>query len=163
MQLNELKSPAGSRHRKKVVGRGRGSGHGKTSCRGDKGARSRAGRWSVGAGEGGQMRLISRLPKMGFNNPNPTLHQLVNVEKLECFDKGTVITPEVLKKQGFISSLNKACKILGDGEVKKSFVIKGISVSKTAKEKIEKAGGTVELVETHRDTSEKKVKAVKKS
>jgi large subunit ribosomal protein L15 len=147
MQLHELKSPKGSRKRPKIVGRGKGSGHGKTSGRGENGQKSRStGRTVVGSSEGGQMPLIRRLPKVGFNSHRPILNQVVAVEKLNKFESGTVVTAEFLKAQGLIKSLNKPFKILGDGEITKSLVVQAKSISKSAEEKILKAGGKIEAV-----------------
>ena len=146
MFLHEIKSPVGSRKRKKLLGRGRGSGHGKTSCKGFKGQNARSGRGILNSLEGGQMPLIKRLPKVGFNSKDPTLYQVVNVESLNRFEKGTVINAEKVKEQGLINSLNRPYKILGDGEVKKALVVQAQAVSKTAEEKIVKAGGKVEIL-----------------
>ncbi len=145
MQLQDLKSPKGSRKRKKIVGRGKGSGHGKTSGRGENGQKSRStGRATVGSSEGGQMPLIRRLPKVGFRSHRPILNQIVPLERLNAYKDGTVINAAFLKEQGLIKSLNKPFKILGDGEIKKSLVIQSKSISKTAKEKVLKAGGKIE-------------------
>ncbi len=144
MQLNELKSPKGSRKRKKIVGRGKASGTGKTSGRGENGQKSRTGRWAVGGSEGGQMRLIRRLPKVGFRCQSRTLYQVVNVERLNNFEKNTEITAEFLKSQGLINSLNKPFKILGKGKIEKSLIFKVKNLSKSAKEKIIQAGGKIE-------------------
>lgn len=155
MQLHELKSPKGSRKRRKIVGRGKGSGHGKTSGRGENGQKSRStGRTVVGSSEGGQMPLIRRLPKVGFNSHRPILNQVVPVEKLNKFENGTVVTADFLKEQGLIKSLNKPFKILGDGEITKSLVIQAKSVSKSAQEKIIKAGGKIETVVEEAKTEE---------
>ncbi len=145
MQLHQLHSPKGSRKRKKIVGRGRGSGSGKTCGRGENGQRSRTGRWATKASEGGQMRLIRRLPKVGFRSHRPILNQVVKLEDLNRFKKDTVVTGELLKTEGLISSLNKPFKILGDGELKNALIVQA-TVSKSAQEKIEKAGGKVEEV-----------------
>lgn len=145
MQLHELRSPKGSRKRRRIVGRGKGSGRGKTSGRGENGQKSRStGRATVGSSEGGQMPLIRRLPKVGFRSKRPILNQVVRLEKLDQFENGTVINAEFLKAQGLIRSLNKPFKILGDGEIKKSLVIQAKSISKTAEDKIIKAGGKIE-------------------
>lgn len=145
MQLNELKSPKGSRKRKRIVGRGKGSGWGKTAGRGENGQKSRStGRSTVASSEGGQMPLIRRLPKVGFRNPRPILNQVVRVGALEIFEKGATVDAQALKDKGLISSLNKPFKILGDGEIKISLVISGGSISKSAKEKIISAGGKFE-------------------
>ena len=155
MQLHELKSPKGSRKRRKIVGRGRGSGHGKTSGRGENGQKSRStGRTIVGSSEGGQMPLIRRLPKVGFRSHRPIFNQVVRLEKLNRFEDGTVVNAEFLKAQGLIKSLNKPFKILGDGEIKKSLVIQAKSISKTAEDKILKAGGKVEAVVEKTKTEE---------
>ncbi|MCK5260472.1 MAG: 50S ribosomal protein L15 [Candidatus Omnitrophica bacterium] len=147
MQLQDLKSPKGSRKRRKIVGRGRGSGHGKTSGRGENGQKSRStGRTLVGSSEGGQMPLIRRLPKVGFRSHRPILNQVVPLARLNKFESGTVVNAEFLKKQGLIKSLNKPFKILGDGEITKSLVIQAKSISKTAQGKIIKAGGKIESV-----------------
>ena len=144
MQIHELKSPKGSRKRKKIVGRGKGSGHGRTCGRGDNGQKSRStGRGILGSLEGGQMPLIRRLPKVGFRSKRPILNQIVYLERLNQFNDGTVVDPAFLKAHGLIKSLNKPLKILGDGEIKKSLVIHSVDVSKTAREKILKAGGKI--------------------
>lgn len=147
MQLHELSSPVGSRSRRKIVGRGRGSGHGKTSCRGQKGQGARAGRGILNSLEGGQMPIIRRLPKVGFNSKNPILYHVINLDQLSRFKDGTIVTPELLKSEGLIKSLNRPYKILGSGEIKKSLTIQTISISKSAQEKITKAGGKVEIIE----------------
>ena len=147
MQLHDLKSPEGSRKRRKIVGRGKGSGHGKTSCRGMNGQKSHSiGRVTVAASQGGQTPLIRRLPKVGFRSKRPIVNQVVPLESLNRYQDGTVITAELLKAQGLIKTLNKPFKILGDGEVKKTLVIRAKSVSHIAREKILKAGGKIEPV-----------------
>lgn len=145
MYLHELVSPKGSRKRRKIVGRGKGSGLGKTSGRGQKGQTSRSGGWSPKGHEGGQMRLIRRLPKVGFTSHRPILNQIVKVESLNRFKNDTVVTAELLKAEGLIKSINKPFKILGDGELKSALIIQAESVSESAKEKIIKAGGKVEI------------------
>lgn len=146
MQLHELKAPKGARKKKRIVGRGRGSGRGKTAGRGENGQRSRSGRWIVGGREGGQMPLIRRLPKVGFNSHRPTLNQVVKVESLNKFEKGAVVNAQSLKKESLIASINKPFKILGDGELSVALIVQVKSISKSAKEKVEKAGGKVELI-----------------
>ena len=147
MQLHDLKSPKGSRKRRKIVGRGKGSGHGKTSGRGENGQKAHStGRALVGSSEGGQMPLIRRLPKVGFRSKRPILNQIVPLIRLNKFDNGTIINAEFLKTQGLIKSLNKPFKILGDGEIKKSLVIQATSISKTAQDKVIKAGGKIEVI-----------------
>jgi large subunit ribosomal protein L15 len=147
MQLQDLKSPKGSRKRKKIVGRGDGSGHGKTSGRGQKGQNSRStGRTLVGSSEGGQNPLIRRLPKVGFHSKRPILNQVVRLGKLNRFENGTVINAELLKVHGLIKSLNKPFKILGDGDITKSLIIQVKSISQKAQNKLIKAGGKIEAV-----------------
>jgi large subunit ribosomal protein L15 len=147
MFLHDLKSPSGSRKRRNIVGRGPGSGQGKTCGRGQKGGRSRSGRWVVGSREGGQSPLIQRLPKVGFRSKAPILYQVVDVEFFNKFANGTVIDRAFLKSENLIESINRPFKILGNGEVKKSVIIREGAISKVAKEKILKAGGKVELVD----------------
>ena len=147
MYLHQLKAPRGAKKRKKIVGRGPGSGVGKTSGRGQKGQTSRTGTWAVQGSEGGQMRLIRRLPKVGFHSHRPILNQVVNIESLNKFEKNALVNAESLKTLKLISSLNKPIKILGVGEIKKSLTVQVYSISKAAKEKIEKAGGKVEIIQ----------------
>jgi large subunit ribosomal protein L15 len=147
MFLHELRPPKGSRKRRKIVGRGRRSGHGKTSGRGMKGQRSRSGRGIIGSLEGGQVPLIRRIPKLGFRAHRPSIFQIVNVGLLDKFSNGTVIDGAFLKANGLISNAYRPVKILGEGEIKKSLIIKTTEISKSAEEKIVKAGGKVELIE----------------
>ncbi|OGX24422.1 MAG: 50S ribosomal protein L15 [Omnitrophica WOR_2 bacterium RIFCSPHIGHO2_01_FULL_48_9] len=146
MFIHELKSPAGSRKRRKIVGRGKGSGHGKTSCRGMKGQNSRSGRATRLGHQGGQMALIRLIPKVGFNSKRPILYQVVKLESLTRFKEGTVVDAAFLKSHQLISSSRKPYKILGDGEFKKSLIFRAHSFSKTAEDKIIKAGGKVETI-----------------
>lgn len=158
MQLHQLKAPRGARKRRKIVGRGDGSGHGKTSGRGENGQRSRSGRWVVGPHEGGQSRLIRRLPKMGFRSHRPILNQVVNVSDLNRLKDGTTVNIELLKSEGLVGSVNKPVKILGNGEIKKKLTIQ-VTTSKSAKAKIEKAGGKVELIDKQVDQKAKTEKS----
>lgn len=146
MFIHELKSPKGSRKRKKIVGRGRGSGHGKTSGRGQTGQDSRAGRGILFSLEGGQMHLIRRLPKVGFNSRRPKVYQIVPLDELNAFKDGTVVTAKLLKDQGLIKSIRRPVKILNNGEIKKRLTIQAQGFSKAAQEKIAKAGGKTEVV-----------------
>lgn len=163
MFLHDLKSPIGSRKRRKIVGRGRGSGHGKTSGKGHKGQKSRAGRAVLLGLEGGQVPLIRRLPKFGFRSKAPVLNQIVNLESLNRFANGAVVTAESLKKEGLINSLNKPFKILGDGDLKKSVIIKEGSISKSAQDKIVKAGGKIEIGSEVKDADKKESTKGKKT
>lgn len=143
MYLNNLTIAPGARKKRKTVGRGPGSGHGKTSCRGHKGQKSRSG-GSISRGfEGGQMPLYRRLPKRGFNNYKfTTRYEIVNVGQLNCFKDGTAVTPKVLKKQGLIRGSGLGVKVLSDGELKVKLDIQAHKFSKKALEKIEQANGT---------------------
>ena len=147
MQIHELKSPRGARKRKRIVGRGPGSGRGKTSGRGENGQGSRAGRGVLGKSEGGQMPLIRRLPKVGFRSHRPIVYQLVTLSQLDAFEKGTVVTAQVLKEKGFIKNIYKPFKVLGNGEITTPLTVQAYSFSKTAADKIAKAGGQVEAVD----------------
>ncbi|MDR2645488.1 MAG: 50S ribosomal protein L15 [Endomicrobium sp.] len=146
MGLNNLKPAKGSKHRKKIVGRGVGSGHGRTSTRGSKGQKSRSGDGSKKIGfEGGQMPIFRRIPKRGFNNPFRKEYEIVNVESLNKFDSGLEVTPQLLKEAGLIGKANLV-KILGVGDLKKALTVKVSAFSKSAVEKINAAGGKTEIV-----------------
>ncbi len=144
--LSSLKYAGGSKKKRKRIGRGPGSGHGKTSTRGHKGAGSRSGnKWHAWF-EGGQMPLQRRLPKFGFTNPSRVEFQVLNLGKLQGFiDKDKLsnenLNPEVLFSKGIISSRKRPLKILGEGEFKAKLELCAHSFSKTAVEKIEKVGG----------------------
>jgi len=145
MKLHSLKAPKGAHKKRKLLGRGSSSGHGKTSTRGSKGQTSRSGRATYLGFEGGQSPLIRRMPKRGFNSRNAKIYQVVNLESLSKI-KDAAITPELLWEKGLIKSRNKPVKILGDGELKSAINIKADAFSKSAQEKITKAGGTFEVV-----------------
>jgi large subunit ribosomal protein L15 len=146
-KLHELRPNEGATHRKKRVGRGIGSGHGKTSTRGHKGQKSRRGYGELPAFfEGGQTPFIMRIPKRGFINPNTVEYEIVNIKTLEAkFEANEEITPEVLKERGIIHCTS-AVKILGDGELTKPLKVKAHKFSKSAEEKIKSAGGSVEVI-----------------
>lgn len=146
MRLEELKPAEGSTHRKKIVGRGIGSGVGKTSGRGHKGQKARSGGGVRPGFEGGQMPLYRRLPKRGFTNIFAKKYVSVNVEVLDKFNDGDEVTAESLLEKGIISKTLDGVKILGRGEVTKKLTVKVAKVSESAKEKIEKAGGKAEVV-----------------
>ncbi|MBN2541684.1 50S ribosomal protein L15 [bacterium] len=143
MKLGNLKPPKGSMKSSKRVGRGNGSGYGKTSGRGEKGQKSRAGAKRKPWFEGGQMPFQRRIPKKGFKNPNRTEFNIINVKNLNIFEDGDEITPQVLKEKGLIKAKGPI-KLLGDGVLKKNLKVKLEAISKSAKEKITGAGGTVE-------------------
>ncbi len=147
MDLSSLKNTPGARKSRKRLGRGNASGTGKTAGHGHKGQMARKGHKHKLGFEGGQMPLMRRLPKRGFNNFTRVEFCAVNVCKLERFEDGTEVTPELLKKSGLYSpGKYDGVKILGCGELTKKLVIKVNSVSASAKEKIEAAGGSIELV-----------------
>jgi large subunit ribosomal protein L15 len=145
MNLSQLHPPAGSRHRRKRVGRGPGSGLGKTSGRGEKGQKSRSGYSGKRGFEGGQMPLIRRVPKRGFHNLFRKEFAIVNVGRLEKV-AGDEVTPQGLLQGGVISTLHNGLKILGDGELTRALKVTAHRVSKSAREKIEAAGGKIELL-----------------
>ncbi len=149
MQLHDLRPPAGSNKRKKRIGRGMASGSGKTSGRGIKGQNARSGGGKGPYFEGGQLPLVRRLPfRRGFTNIRRVEYKPINVEFLqERFGEGAQeITPEVLVEAGVIKRSDKAVAILGSGEITAAFTVKAHRFSKSAKEKIEAAGGTVEVL-----------------
>jgi large subunit ribosomal protein L15 len=145
--LNTLKPANGSRHRKKIVGRGVGSGHGRTATRGSKGQKSRSGDGSKKIGfEGGQMPVFRRIPKRGMNGVrNRKIYEIVSVGALNKLDSGTEVTPKFLEENGFVER-SKLVKILGTGELKKSLNVRVSAFSKSALEKIKVAGGKAEIV-----------------
>lgn len=146
MRLEELKPAAGSTHRKKIVGRGIGSGVGKTSGKGHKGQNARSGGGVRPGFEGGQMPLYRRLPKRGFTNIFAKKYVTVNVEVLDKFNDGDEVTAETLLEKGIISRTLDGVKVLGRGEVTKKVTVKVAKISESAKEKIEKAGGKAEVI-----------------
>jgi large subunit ribosomal protein L15 len=149
MRLDELKPASGSSKRRKRVGRGDGSGHGKTSGRGHKGQGARSGGNVQPGFEGGQMPLQRRLPKRGFHNPFRIEMSVVNLGQLESLPAGTEVTPETLSEQGLVTGKNRRIKILGDGTLSKALTVKAHGFSARAKEKIEAAGGKTELITQH--------------
>ncbi|MDO4567790.1 MAG: 50S ribosomal protein L15 [Clostridia bacterium] len=147
MKLNELRPVEGSTFESKRVGRGSGSGLGKTSGKGHKGQKARSGSKKNGF-EGGQMPLARRIPKRGFSNARfAKVYTVINISELERFENGTEITAELLKAMGVISKIEKdGLKVLGRGELTKRLDVKAAKVSETARKAIEAAGGTVEVL-----------------
>jgi len=145
MKLTDLTPAPGSKKKKKRVGRGPGSGHGKTSCRGHKGQKARSGGGVKPGFEGGQMPLQRRVPKRGFRNIFRKEYAIVNVGVLNNLEED-VITPELLMEKGIIKDMKDGIKILGDGEITRSITVKAHAISAGAKEKIQKANGSVELL-----------------
>ena len=146
MDLSSLKNTSGARHRRMRVGRGVGSGKGKTCGRGHKGQLARKGHKHKGGFEGGQMKLIRRIPKRGFTSRELLGYLPVSAGALACFDEGTEITESVLKSSGLAKGVYSGIKILGDGEVTKKLIVKVHAFSASAKAKIEAAGGVCEVV-----------------
>jgi len=145
MNLSNLHAPRKASENKKRVGRGMGSGMGKTSTRGHKGQRSRSGSRIMRGFEGGQMPLHRRLPKRGFTNIFRVEYEVVNLGRLESMGEAE-ITPESLRKAGIVSSKNTLVKVLGQGEISKALTVHAHKFSKSAQEKIEKAGGKIQVV-----------------
>jgi len=144
--LDSLKPSNKSLKNKKRVGRGVGSGHGKTACRGTKGQKSRSGATIPPGFQGGQMPIYRQLPKRGFKNPFRRTYGVVNVGALAAIDYDGVIDIEVLKSKGLIKKREKYIKILGEGDINKAVKVKVHAISGTAREKIEGAGGAIELI-----------------
>jgi len=146
MKLHELKPAFGSTTAPKRLGRGTGSGLGKTSGKGHKGAKARSGGGKRPGFEGGQMPLVRRLPKRGFYNPFRTEYVAINVDRLEVFEDGTTVTPVELIEQGIIKKIEDGIKIMGNGELTKKLTVQAAKFTATAKEKIEAAGGKAEVI-----------------
>ena len=146
MKLHELSPAPGSTREVKRIGRGHGSGNGKTAGKGHKGQKARAGRGMRAGFEGGQMPLMRRLPKRGFNNIFATRYAEVNVGALNAFEAGSVVDTEALKKAGVIKKAYDGVKVLGNGKVEKAITVQAAAFSKSAKEKIEAAGGKAEVI-----------------
>jgi large subunit ribosomal protein L15 len=144
--LNNLVPPKGANKKNKRVGRGIGSGHGKTATRGYKGQKSRAGSSLRPGFEGGQMPLYRRLPKRGFTNIFRKEYAIVNLDVLGSFNAGATVDPQVLREKGIVRNLRDGLKILGNGELKHALIVRAHKFSKSAAEKIQKAGGSVEVI-----------------
>lgn len=143
--LHNLKRPKGAHKKRRVLGRGPSSGHGKTSTRGSKGQTSRAGRHFYPGFEGGQSPLIRRIPKRGFTNRFKKEYQIVNLSELNKI-KEPSINLELLEQKGIIKDKNKLVKILGDGEIKNPITIQAHAFSKKASQEIKNSGGTIEII-----------------
>jgi large subunit ribosomal protein L15 len=147
VQLHELKGNEGARQSRKRVGRGSSSGMGKTSTRGQKGQWARSGGGVRPGFEGGQTPLFRRLPKRGFSNARfKTEYAIVNLEQLNQFPEGTVVTPELLRERRIVRDLKDGVKVLGDGELSVKLTVQAHAYSASAKAKIEAAGGTAEVI-----------------
>lgn len=151
VKLNNLKPAEGATRSRKRVGRGPGSGHGKTSGRGSKGQKSRSGYSRRLGFEGGQMPLVRRVPKFGFSNaPFRTRYAEVSVARLNAFEAGTEVTPELLRERRVIRKPQDGVKVLGNGEMKVALTVRAHRFSQAARRKIEEAGGTAVEIEEGR-------------
>ena len=146
MKLHDLKPAVGATTAEKRLGRGIGSGLGKTSGKGHKGAKARSGGGKGPGFEGGQIPLMRRIPKRGFTNKFRTEYAAINVERLEIFEDGQVVTPVELIEAGITKNILDGVKIMGNGEITKKLTVKANKFTETAKEKIEAAGGKVEVI-----------------
>lgn len=146
MKLHEIQAPPGANKRTKRVGRGPGSGHGKTSTRGHKGQKARSGGGVRPGFEGGQMPLQRRIPKRGFTNIFKKEYAIVNVQDLNVFADGTEVTIELLQDAGLVKGIKDGVKILGNGELEKKLTVKAHRFSKQAEEKIAARGGKAEVI-----------------
>jgi len=145
MRIHDLSPKSGSRKARKRIGRGPGSGHGKTACRGQKGQKARSGGRVRPGFEGGQMPLQRRLPKRGFTNPFRVEFKAVNLRDLERFEAGAGVGPEEMAEAGLIGKKDRV-KLLGQGDITRPLQVKVHRVSGSARSKIEAAGGAVELI-----------------
>jgi large subunit ribosomal protein L15 len=145
MNLSELRNTPGARKKHKRVGCGTGSGHGKTSCRGEKGQFARTGKGRRRGFEGGQFPLYRRLPKRGFNNIFAENYAVVNIDRLNNFPAGTEVTPELMASSGLVKS-KLPIKVLGAGKIDRKLTVSANKFSKSAKENIEKAGGVCKQI-----------------
>jgi large subunit ribosomal protein L15 len=146
MNLSDIGPAPGSRKKRKRVGRGPGSGHGKTACKGHKGQKSRSGYAGKRGFEGGQMPLVRRIPKRGFKSLFRKEYAVVNLDRLAAFDAGSTVGPEELLARGVIHRTLDGVKVLARGDLDRSLTIKAHKFSEEAKRKIEAAGGTVEII-----------------
>ncbi len=146
MKLHELQPVEGARHSKKRLGRGTGSGLGKTSGKGHKGQNSRSGGGVRPGFEGGQTPLFKRLPKRGFTNVNRKEYAIVNIEDLNIFESNSTITLESLQTKGLVKKAYNGIKVLGNGELKVKLIVKANKFSKSAEKAIQSAGGSIEVI-----------------
>lgn len=146
MKLNEMTYTEGARRERKRIGRGHGSGNGKTAGKGHKGQNARSGGGVRLGFEGGQTPLARRLPKRGFTNFNRKEYAIVNVESLNVFEDGTVVTPELLKETGLVKKELDGVKVLGNGELTKKLTVQANKFSASATTVIEQAGGKAEVI-----------------
>lgn len=146
MNLNDLAPARGAKKRRKRIGRGPGSGHGKTATKGHKGILARSGGGKRPGFEGGQMPLVRRLPKFGFTNPFRVEYAIVNLTSFAEWKGSDVVTPQAMVDAGLVKRKKLPIKILGNGEIKKALVVQAHKFSKSAESKIQAAGGRVEVI-----------------
>ncbi|MFZ1803518.1 MAG: 50S ribosomal protein L15 [Nitrospira sp. CG24B] len=146
MKLHDLAPAKGAKKRRKRIGRGPGSGHGKTATKGHKGIQARSGGGKRPGFEGGQMPLVRRLPKFGFTNPSRTEYSIVNIKSFEQWVGNETVTPQAMVDAGLVKRKKLPIKILGNGELKKALVVQAHKFSKSAESKIQAAGGRVEVI-----------------
>lgn len=146
MQIHQIRPPKGATRKRKLLGRGTGSGHGKTSGRGHKGQNARSGRGTRPGHQGGQTPLIKTMPKRGFTSTRKKIFQLVSLKSIAKFKEDAPITPEMLKERGLISNPRGLVKILGGAELNKPLTVRAHAFSKSAEEKIKTSGGKIELI-----------------
>ena len=146
MNLHEMKYNKGARHTKKILGRGQGSGQGKTAGKGHKGQNARSGGGVAIGFEGGQTPFFKSMPKRGFTNFNRLEYAVVNLSDLNRFEAGTEVTPELLKEVGLAKKVVDGIKILGNGNLEKALTVKAHKFTKVAEEKISAAGGKAEVI-----------------
>ncbi len=146
MKISDITRPKGANRKTKRRGRGCGSGHGKNACRGRKGALKRSGRTTRPGFEGGQMPLIRRIPKRGFNALFKNGYQVINIESLNRFENRSVVGPAEFKEAGLIGSLNEEVKILGTGKASKALTVRAHKFSKSAVKALEAAGSKLEYI-----------------
>lgn len=146
MNLHDLAPARGAKKRRKRIGRGPGSGHGKTATKGHKGLLARSGGGKRPGFEGGQMPLVRRLPKFGFTNPFRVQYTIVNLSSLAEWERGDTVTPQAMVDAGLVKRKKLPIKILGDGELTKALVVQAHKFSKSAEAKIQAAGGRVEVI-----------------
>ncbi|MDH3216318.1 MAG: 50S ribosomal protein L15 [Candidatus Krumholzibacteria bacterium] len=147
MKLGELKPQAGARKKRKRIGCGPGSGHGKTACRGHKGQRARSGTKTYAWFEGGQMPLQRRVPKRGFHNMFKTVYQIVNLKDLQRFEASAEVDVKSLRDTGLARKRDVKIKLLGGGEIDRPLKISVHACTKSAREQVEKAGGQINIIE----------------
>ncbi len=146
LKLHDIKPSKGANRKRKRIGRGPGSGSGVTAGKGHKGQKSRSGYSRKIGFEGGQMPLYRRLPKRGFRNIFAKKYAIVNVQDLNCFEEGTIVTPVMAQEQGLVKKIHSGLRILGQGKLEKKLTVKAHHFTQSARQKIEEMGGSIEVL-----------------